>query len=157
MNDNRVDGDVIKLALGSDHAGFGLKQACIEHLTGRGGIEVTDLGVHGTESSDYPAVAHEVALGVEEGRYDRGVLICGTGIGMSITANKHQGARAALCHNLYTVRMARMHNDANILAFGSRVIGDGLAMEMVDLFLNTSFEGGRHKKRVDMIEPPRRL
>jgi ribose 5-phosphate isomerase B len=157
MNNNGNHGDVIKLALGSDHAGFGLKQTCIEHLSGRSGIDVTDFGVHGTESSDYPAVAHELALGVAEGRYDRGVLICGTGIGMSMAANKHQGIRAALCHNLYTVRMARMHNDANILAFGSRVIGDGLALEMVDLFLNTSFEGGRHKKRVDMIEPPRRL
>jgi len=157
MNDNRRNGGVIKLAIGSDHAGFQLKKLCMEHLSGRDGIETADFGVHGAESSDYPAVAHEVALGVAEGRYDRGVLVCGTGIGMSITANKHQGVRAALCHNLYTVRMARMHNDANILAFGSRVIGDGLAMEMVDLFLNTSFEGGRHKKRVDMIEPPRLL
>ncbi|HDR13889.1 MAG TPA: ribose 5-phosphate isomerase B [Desulfobacteraceae bacterium] len=148
---------MVKLAVGSDHAGFELKKTCIDHLNGREGIEIEDIGVHGAESSDYPVVAHHAALGVAEGRYDRALLICGTGIGMSITANKQPGVRAALCHNLYTVKMARMHNDANILAFGSRVIGDGLAIEMVDLFLDTSFEGGRHKKRVDMIEPPRRL
>lgn len=143
---------MIRLALGSDHAGFGLKDSCRELLAGRAGIEVIDVGVYDIQSSDYPAVAHRVAVGVAEGRYDRAILVCGTGIGMSITANRHKGVRAALCHNLYTVRMARMHNDANILAIGSRVIGEGLALEMVDLFLDTAFEGGRHARRLSIIE-----
>lgn len=143
---------MIRVALGSDHAGFGLKEACSSLLAGRSGVEVTDMGVYGTDSSDYPAVAHQVAAGVGEGRFHLAVLICGTGIGVSITANRHKGVRAALCHNLYTVKMARMHNDANILAMGSRVIGEGLALEMVDLFLDTSFEGGRHARRLGLID-----
>jgi ribose 5-phosphate isomerase B len=143
---------MIKLALGSDHAGFGLKEACIDHLVDRSGVEVVDKGVYGTVSSDYPDIAHLVAAGVAEGSFDKAILICGTGIGMSITANRHKAVRAALCHNLYTVKMARMHNDANLLAMGSRVIGEGLALEMVDLFLDTAFEAGRHARRLGLID-----
>lgn len=152
MVDKQPGNEMIRVALGSDHAGFGLKEACIALLAGRSGVEITDMGVYGVDSSDYPAVAHQVAAGVAEGMFHRAVLICGTGIGISIAANRHKGVRAALCHNLYTVRMARLHNDANILAMGSRVIGEGLALEMVDLFLDTPFEGGRHARRLGLIE-----
>ncbi len=152
MNDGRADIKKIRLALGSDHAGFGLKSACASLLAQRPGVQVVDMGVYDTGSSDYPAVAHRVASGVSKGDFDRAVLVCGTGIGVSIAANRHGGVRAALCHNLYTVRMARMHNDANILAMGSRVIGEGLALEMVELFLDTEFQGGRHLRRVGMID-----
>jgi ribose 5-phosphate isomerase B len=108
--------------------------------------------VFNRDSSDYPVVAHRVSKAVSTGEFDRGILICGTGLGMSIAANRHRGIRAAVCHNLYTARLSRLHNDANILCMGGRVIGVGIALEMVELFLKTPFEGGRHQRRIDLIE-----
>ena len=142
----------MNIIIGSDHAGFDLKEACREHLQECAEFKVKDAGVFSLESADYPLVAHEVARAVTEGKFGRGILICGTGLGMSITANRYKGGRAALCHELFTTRMSRLHNDANILVMGGRVIGVGLALEMVDLFLSTGFEGGRHKRRVDQID-----
>lgn len=142
----------MKIIIGSDHGGFDLKEVCRRFLEENPDYEVTDMGVYSPESSDYPEIAHRVAQEVSEGNYTRGVLICGTGIGMSLAANRHPGIRAALCHDLYTARMSRQHNDANILAMGGRVIGPGLALEMLDLFLKTAFEGGRHQRRVEKIE-----
>ena len=138
--------------MGSDHAGFSLKEECRASLEKSGDHKVMDLGVFSLQSTDYPKIAHEMAQAISKGEYSRGILICGTGIGMSIVANRYKGVRAALCHNLYLVRMSRLHNDANILVMGGRVIGGGLAIEMVELFLETEFEGGRHKSRLDQID-----
>jgi len=140
------------IIIGSDHAGFDMKEECRLHLEGSSDHRIFDIGVYNRDSSDYPKIAQTVARSVAAGEYDRGILICGSGIGMSIVANRFQGIRAALCHNLYLARMSRLHNDANILVMGGRVIGVGLALEMVDIFLNTAFEGGRHQKRLDMID-----
>ena len=142
----------MEIIIGSDHAGFELKERCKAHLEGLEGFSVKDIGVFNTESADYPNVAHKLAGTVSDGQYSKGILICGSGIGMSIVANRYKGVRAALCHNLYLARMARMHNNANILVMGERVIGWGLALEMVDAFLDTDFDGGRHQTRLDMIE-----
>jgi ribose 5-phosphate isomerase B len=142
----------MEIILGSDHAGFDLKEACKTHLERLPEYNVTDTGVFSRESSNYPEVAHKLSRAVAMGEYNFGILVCGTGLGMSITANRHKGVRAALCHNLYTARMSRLHNDANIMAMGGRVIGEGLALEMVDLFLSTPFEGGRHQLRLDQID-----
>lgn len=152
FEDGIMKDDAMDIIIGSDHAGYDLKEACIEHLEKNAEFSVKDAGVFSRESADYPAVAHEVASAVAEGRYARGVLICGSGIGMSMVANRYKGVRAAVCHNLYTVRMSRLHNDANILAMGGRVVGVGLALDMLDLFLKTEFEGGRHQRRVDQID-----
>jgi len=138
--------------IGSDHAGFDLKDACKAHLEDLPDYEITDIGVFSRASVDYPQVAHEVSRAVAEGKPERGILICGTGLGMSIAANRYKGVRAALCHNLYTTRMSRLHNDANILVMGGRVIGVGMALEMVTLFLETPFEGGRHQLRLNQID-----
>ena len=142
----------MKIIIGSDHAGFDLKEVCRADLENRQDYEVEDAGAFSRDSVDYPEVAHRLARAVVSGEYKRGILICGTGLGMSIVANRYSGIRAALCHNLYTTRMSRMHNDANILVMGGRVIGPGLALEMVELFLDTPFEGGRHQKRLDQID-----
>ncbi|MBW1923729.1 MAG: ribose 5-phosphate isomerase B [Deltaproteobacteria bacterium] len=142
----------MRVVLGSDHAGFDLKEACRVHLLGQGKIEVKDAGVFNRDSADYPPIAHEVSRAVSEGEARFGILICGTGLGMSMVANRHRGVRAALCHELFTTRMSRLHNDANVLVMGGRVIGVGLALEMVDLFLATPFEGGRHTKRIAQFE-----
>ena len=142
----------MNIIFGSDHAGFDMKEECRLFLEKQDKYRVFDAGVHSRAPSDYPNIAKEVALSLSEGRYDRGVLICGSGIGMSITANRYRGVRAALCHNLYLARMCRQHNDANILVMGGRVIGMGLALEMLMLFLETGFEGGRHRKRLDLID-----
>jgi len=142
----------MRIIIGSDHAGFDLKEVCRADLESRQGYEVKDAGAFNRDSVDYPEVAHSLARAVESDEYDSGVLICGTGLGMSIVANRYAGIRAALCHNLYTARMSRLHNDANILVMGGRVIGPGLALEMVELFLNTPFEGGRHQQRLDQID-----
>lgn len=142
----------MEIIVGSDHAGFDLKEACKSHVEMLRGCRAVDIGVFSRESADYPKIAHQLAGAVAAGEYPKGILICGTGLGMSMVANRHRGARAALCHNLYTVRMSRLHNDANILVMGGRVIGEGLALEMVDLFLNTPFEGGRHQNRLDLID-----
>jgi len=142
----------MNIIIGSDHAGFDLKEKIKTFLSERNEVFVEDAGVFNREPVDYPIIAHRVAKNISEGKFGRGILLCGSGIGMSIVANKHRNVRAALCHNLYTVKFSRKHNDANILALGGRVLGDGLAFEMVDLFLHTNFEGGRHKRRIDQIE-----
>jgi len=140
------------IAMGSDHAGLELKNTCKDHLERLPGHRVKDFGVFTEESCDYPIVGQELSRAVARGDYERGILICGTGLGMAIVANRYRGVRAALCHNLYTARMSRLHNDANILVMGGRVIGKGLALEMLDLFLDTPFEGGRHQRRLDQID-----
>ena len=142
----------MKIIIGSDHAGFDLKETCKAHLAELDSCIVDDAGVFSKDPFDYPKVAHKVARVISEGKYDRGILICGSGIGMSIVANRYKGVRAALCHNGYVTRMARMHNDANILAMGERIIGVGIALDMVDIFLNTPFEAGRHQLRLDQID-----
>lgn len=138
------------IALGSDHAGFPLKEHIKRYLENKG-IPVSDLGCGGTDAVHYPDYGEKVALAVAGGRAERGVAVCGTGVGIAIAANKVPGVRAAVCVNGYMARMARLHNDANVLALGARVIGAGVAEEIVDLFLETPFEGGRHRTRVDMF------
>ena len=140
----------MKLALGSDHGGYELKEAIKRSLKERGYI-VDDLGTGSLDSVDYPDYGKKVAETVAQGKHDRGILICGTGIGMSITANKIKGIRCALCHNVYTAKMAREHNDANILALGGRVLQPELALDIVETWLTTNFEGGRHQRRLDKI------
>ncbi|PWL43379.1 ribose 5-phosphate isomerase B [Christensenella sp. MSJ-20] len=138
------------LAIGCDHGGFELKQAIMEHLREKG-IEYYDFGCYSTESMDYPTVAEPLAQAIADGTYERGILICGTGIGMSIAANKVKGIRAACCENAFSAQMAREHNDAHILCLGARVLGPAVALTMVDAFLNSSFAGGRHCNRVNLI------
>lgn len=142
----------MNLIIGSDHAGFGLKEECRLLLENEKEHSITDAGVFDRQSANYPDIAHKVSQAVTNGEYDRGILICGSGVGMSITANRYKGVRAALCHNTYLARMCRLHNDANILVMGDRVIGVGLALEMLKVFINTEFEGGRHQTRLDMID-----
>ena len=138
------------IAIGCDHGGFKLKQAVMKHLEERG-LEYKDYGTYSDESCDYPVYGKAVANAVASGECDRGILICGTGIGISIAANKIRGIRAALCGDCFSAEATRLHNDANILAMGGRVVGPGLAIEMVALFLDTEFEGGRHQRRIDLV------
>lgn len=138
------------IAIGSDRAGAELKQAVINHLKEKE-IEFTEMCSSEEESRDYPAVAAAVCREITERRADFGILVCGTGIGISIAANKCKGIRAAVCTDCYMAKYTRLHNDANVLCLGGRVIGSGLGCEIVDAFLAASFEGGRHKRRVDMI------
>lgn len=140
----------MKIALGCDHGGFEHKNAIFEHLT-KLGHEVTDFGIHELKSIDYPEIAENVARSIADGTAERGILVCGTGIGMSLAANKIKGIRAAVCSDHFSAKYTRLHNDANILCLGGRVIGIGTTLELVDLFLTTEFEGGRHKQRIDMI------
>ncbi len=140
------------IVIGSDHGGFDLKETCMEALNRVQGYNVTDIGVFSRQSSDYPKIAHQLAQAVSRGEYRRGILICGSGIGMAIVANRYKGVRAALCHNLYAARMSRLHNDANVLVMGGRVTGVDLSLEIMNVFLNTEFEGGRHQRRVDQID-----
>jgi ribose 5-phosphate isomerase B len=142
----------MNIIIGSDHAGYELKEACKAHLLELEEYRVMDVGVFSRDSSDYPRIAKEVAGAVGRGDYERGVLVCGSGIGMSITANRFKGVRAALCNDLYSARMGRLHNDANVLAMGGRIAGPGVALEILDEFLKTPFEGGRHKRRLDLID-----
>ena len=139
-----------KIVIGCDHAGFQLKNQVIASLK-EAGYDVADVGTYSEESCSYPAIAHELCTKIQSGERELGILICGTGIGMSMAANKHAGIRAAACENTFSARMTRMHNDANVLCLGERVIGYGLACDMVDLFIDTPFEGGRHQARVDDI------
>ena len=143
------------IVIASDHAGFEVKTVVVEHLraTGR---EVEDLGPVTSESVDYPDFAHRVSRRVADGAADRGILICGTGLGMSMSANRHSGVRAAVCTDAYTAEMARRHNDANVLCIGARVLGAGVIEQVVDVFLATDFEGGRHQRRTAKIEPEER-
>lgn len=140
------------IALGSDHGGYGLKQEVIKHLQEKG-IEYKDFGCYSEESCDYPIYGKAVAEAVAGGECEQGILICGTGIGMSIAANKVQGIRAAVCHDCFSAQMTREHNNANILAMGARVIGPGHALKIVDTFLETPFSGDeRHVRRIGMLE-----
>ena len=138
------------IALGCDHGGYELMQAVKAHLDELG-LAYQDFGTFSADSCDYPVYAEKAARAVASGACDRGILICGTGIGISISANKIKGIRAALCSDCYSAEMTRRHNDANMLAMGARVLGEGLALKIVDTFLTTEFEGGRHKRRVDLI------
>ena len=140
------------IAIGSDHGGFDLKQEIMAHLEKRG-MEYKDFGTYTPDSCDYPVYGRAVAQAVASGEYECGILICGTGIGISITANKIPGIRAALCTDCFCAEATRLHNDANILALGGRVVGPGLALKIVDTFLDTPFSGDeRHKRRISMIE-----
>ncbi|HET8577450.1 MAG TPA: ribose 5-phosphate isomerase B [Methylomirabilota bacterium] len=141
---------VSTIALGADHAGFELKEALKGWLIDRG-YQVLDLGTHGSESVDYPDYAAQVAEAVAVGKVERGVLVCGTGIGMAMTANKVSGIRAALCSDLYTARMSREHNDANVLTLGGRLMEPDTAVEILELWLATEFAGGRHARRLDKL------
>ena len=138
------------IAIGCDHGGFALKQEVMRHLDELG-LAYKDFGTYSEESCDYPIYGEAVARAVAGEEYERGILICGTGIGISISANKVKGIRAALCGDCYSAEMTRRHNDANILAMGARVLGPGLALKIVDTFLNTEFEGGRHARRIALI------
>ena len=141
----------MNIAIGCDHGGFGLKKAIVP-IVEQAGHTVVDLGCFSEEAVDYPDFADRVCAAIGEGHCQRGILICGTGIGMSIAANKVAGIRAAVCHDRYTADMARRHNDANVLAIGARVVSAELAREIVDVFLSTAFEeGGRHGRRVEML------
>jgi len=139
-----------KIAIGADHAGFELKEKVREWLT-RSGFESKDFGTYSSESADYPDFAHPVASAVEKKEFDLGILICGSGNGVAITANKHQDIRAAICWTEDLASLARQHNDANVLCLPARYISQDLAMKITDKFLSSSFEGGRHERRVKKI------
>lgn len=140
----------MKVAIGADHGGYRLKED-IKGLLEDLGVDYKDFGTHSTESVDYPDVALPVAQSVADGLFDRGILICGTGIGIGIAANKVKGIRAALVHDTFSAHACREHNDANILTMGERVIGSGLARDIVTIWLATDFEGGRHERRVEKM------
>jgi len=141
----------MKIAIGCDHAATTLKAVVIEHLKARG-IEPVDVGTHSTASCHYPVYAHAVCEKIQSGECSLGILICGTGIGMSIAANKHRGIRAACCSDTFSARLTREHNDANVLCFGERVVGAGLAVDLVDAFLDAEYaNGGNHLTRVAML------
>ena len=138
------------IAIGSDHGGFHLKAEVMKYLDEKG-IAYKDYGTYSEESCDYPIYGEKVARAVASGECEKGIVICGTGIGISISANKVKGIRAALCSDCFSAEMTRRHNDANILAMGERVLGVGLALKIVETFLNTPFDGGRHARRVALI------
>ena len=138
------------LVIASDHGGLDLKREIMEHLRQRG-VAFEDIGTFTSESCNYPEYAEKAARGVADGTYERGILVCGTGIGMSLAANKVRGIRCALCSDCFSAEMCRAHNDANMLALGGRVLGPELAKRIVDLFLDTEFLGGRHANRVAMV------
>lgn len=140
----------MKIVLGSDHGGFALKKEIAQFLA-QAGHEVSDVGCHSEDSVDYPDFADKVCAEVIEGRALRGILVCGTGIGMSIAANRYRSIRAALCHESFTARMSREHNDANVLCLGDRVLGVAIALDIVKTWLETEFAGGRHQRRISMM------
>mgnify|MGYP004456847955 FL=1 len=141
----------LRIAIGSDHGGYEYKEQIVSHLKEKG-YECVDVGTYSTDSCDYPVIARAVTTKITTGDADRGILICGTGIGMSIVANKVKGIRAALCGDTFSARASRAHNNSNVLCLGERVIGINLAMDIVDIWLESKFEGGRHQRRVDMME-----
>ena len=141
----------MKIAIGSDHGGFKLKEIIKEYLINKG-YSVSDLGCYSEESVDYPDYAEKVARAVANGEFDLGVLMCGTGIGISIAANKVKGIRAALCHDGLTARLAKQHNNANIICMGGRTTGVETAKDIIDNFLESEFEGGRHLRRINKIK-----
>lgn len=140
----------MKIAIGADHAGFEYKQKIVDYLTGKG-IEIQDFGTFSTDSVDFPDFAHPTASAVEKGEADFGILFCGSGQGVNITANKHQGVRSALCWNSDIAKLSRQHNNANVIALPARFIAYEYAVEMIEIFLHTEFEGGRHANRVGKI------
>lgn len=140
----------MKIAIGSDHAGLDLKNHINELLQNKG-MEIADFGTYSYDRTDYPLYAAKVAKAVAGNEYDRGILICGTGVGISIAANKVDGIRAVVCSDCYSAKLSREHNDTNILALGSRVVGPDLAAMIVEIWLSTDYEGQRHQKRIDMI------
>lgn len=140
----------LKIAIGSDHGGFNLKTRIVNHLKSKE-FEIKDFGTFSNSSCDYPIIAKEVAKEVNNNDFTKGILICGSGIGMSIAANRFKNVRAALCWDLETAKLSRLHNNANILCLGERVLDENLALDIVDLWLSTEFEGGRHIKRVEML------
>lgn len=142
--------NIKKITIGCDHAACELKQQVIDHLKEQG-IESIDVGTYSSDSCNYPDYAHAVCKNIQDGVTELGILLCGTGIGMSMAANKHRGIRAAACSDTFSARLTRQHNDANVLCIGARVLGMGLALDLVDNFVHTDFEGGKHKTRVDMI------
>ncbi|MBE6583682.1 MAG: ribose 5-phosphate isomerase B [Ruminococcaceae bacterium] len=139
-----------RIIIGCDHGGFIRKSEIIKHLESRG-FQVTDVGTYTQQSCDYPEIAKQVCGRIQGGEFELGILVCGTGIGMSIAANKHNGIRAACCSDTFSARMTRMHNNANVLCLGERTVGMGLALDIVDAFIENSFEGERHQRRVSMI------
>ena len=142
----------MKILMASDHAGFELKELLAERAR-ESGHEVVDLGPATEDPVDYPDFAHDLARRISASEAESGVLICGTGIGMAIAANRHPGVRAALCHDAFTAELARRHNNANVLCMGGRTTGSGVAIQMLDIFLATPFDGGRHALRVQKVEP----
>ena len=140
----------MKIVIGSDHGGIHLKEVLKQHLADRG-IEVHDAGTYTEESCDYPDIALQICREIMEGKAERGVLVCGTGIGMSMAANKVKGIRAALCGDVFSATMSREHNNANVICLGERVLGPGLAVSILDAWLDTEFAGGRHERRVKKI------
>lgn len=141
----------MKIAIGSDHIGFPLKEKISQYLLDQN-YQIIDCGTDSDQRCDYPLIGYQVAIEVSGGACENGILICGTGIGISLAANAVPNARAAVCSEPYSAQMSKSHNNANIIAFGARVIGEDVAKSIVDAFLKTNFEGGRHQKRVDMIE-----
>ena len=142
---------LIRLGISSDHAGYALKKSVYEYLL-LGGYAVKDFGAFGEESVDYPEYALKVVSGIIDNELDYGILFCGTGIGVSISANKFPGIRAALCHDTQTAKLSKMHNNANIIAIGSRILNETVVKEMIIVWLNTQFEGGRHNRRISIID-----
>lgn len=143
--------NVKKIIIGSDHAGLRLKNKISEHLNELG-ITVCNVGTYTPDSCNYPDYASALCKKLQEGEGELGILICGTGIGMSMAANKHKGIRAACCSDTFSARMTRMHNNANVLCMGERVVGEGLALDLVDIFISTDYLGGRHEARVKMLD-----
>ncbi|MBW2108119.1 MAG: ribose 5-phosphate isomerase B [Deltaproteobacteria bacterium] len=141
----------MKIIMGSDHAGFAMKEKVKAFLKGRG-VEVEDVGTHSEASVDYTDFGKQVACKISDGTFERGILICGTGLGMSMTANRFKGVRAALANDLFSAIMSRRHNDSNILVLGGRLIGDTLAVQLVETWLETPFDGGRHQRRLEKMD-----
>ena len=141
----------MKLALAADHGGYELKELIIGYLSNRDDLEIRDLGTHSCDSVDYPKYGRECAELVASGEADKGIVVCGTGIGISIAANKVKGIRCALATNVFMAEMSRKHNDANMLALGGRVLSPEEAIAIVDIWLSTEFEGGRHQRRIDLL------
>lgn len=139
-----------KIVIGSDHGGLNLKNCLYKHLKDKG-YNITDLGVYTIDSCDYPDIAFKVAESIKDNQYDKGILVCGTGLGMAIAANKVNGIRAITCSDCYSAKMSVEHNNANILTLGERVLGPGLAIDITDSWLNSNYEGGRHQNRLNKI------
>ncbi len=142
--------NIKKIVIGSDHAGLALKSKVIEHLRDRG-LEVLDVGTYSTDSCNYPDYARALCKKIQSGEFEIGILICGTGVGMSMAANKHNGIRAACVSDIFSARMTRPHNNANVLCIGERVVGPGLAFDLVDAFIDSEYLGGRHEARVSIL------